>query len=204
MNIQSNFPLLASKAELFEAMGLGPVWVLKESPATHANLPRQDVLYAGACPAELVVVGDVSTAPEQLAGSPFVNEPGQLLDRMLAAIGVGRAKNVFVCNAPFDRRSEQKAMTHEPLFVLAPQWCELVENTQARLLLLTGENAAHAVLAVNEPLDDLRTRVHAVKLGACAFKAIVTYHPSHLISNPQDKAKAWDDCLLVRKTLLKK
>ncbi len=172
---------------------------------------RQAVLEAGPRDADWMVVGEAPGEQEDREGLPFVGKSGQLLDRMLAAIGVsrqgrGRAgapaaapqhEGVYIANTLKCRPPGNRNPAPEELAACAPFLQRQLELVQPRVLLLMGRFAVQSLLGSEAPLGRLRGQVHQV-LGR---PAIVSYHPSYLLRSPMEKAKAWDDLCLARATL---
>lgn len=136
------------------------------------------------------------TGGEAMAGS----DAGRLLDRMLLAAGqrrVGDAASAFVtpivkCRPPRGR-APLPAELEACEAVLAAQ----VELLQPRLVLAVGLQAARRLTGLAEPLGRLRGRVHRWR----GLPVVVTFHPAYLLRSPADKAGAWDDLCLARRTL---
>lgn len=161
---------------------------------------RHAVFGAGALQqAQWLVVTDPPDEADDAAGEPFVGDAGRLLDRMLLAAGqrrTGDAPTAFVtpivkCRPPRGR-APQPAELDACEAVLARQ----IELLQPRLILAVGLQAARRLTGLAEPLGRLRGRVHAWR----GLPLVVTYHPAYLLRSPADKAGAWDDLCLARRT----
>ena len=144
--------------------------------------------------AEWMFVGEAPGADEDAQGEPFVGAAGQLLDNMLAALGLERARNVYIanvlkCRPPGNRDPEP----------LEAQACGpyLDRQIAPRLIVALGKSAACRLLDVEASVASLRNRVHRYR----GTPLIVTYHPAYLLRSPADKAKAWEDLLFARRTL---
>jgi len=156
----------------------------------------------GAMPAGWMVVGEAPGEQEDRQGEPFVGPAGQLLDAMLAAMDLHRAapepaRQVFIantvkCRPPRNRNPEPAEMDACRPFLLRQ-----IELVNPKLVLLFGRIAAQSLLGTDEALGKLRGRVHRLADGR---PAIVTYHPSYLLRQPQDKLKAWEDLCLAMDT----
>jgi uracil-DNA glycosylase len=148
--------------------------------------------------ARLMVVGEAPGADEDRAGEPFVGRAGQLLNRMLAAIGYSREQvfiaNVLKCRPPGNRdpRPEEVVMCQE---YLARQ----VELIQPEVILAVGRIAAQNLLRTDDSLGRLRGRWF--EFGETAIPLRVTYHPAYLLRSPEQKAKAWEDLTVVKHRL---
>ena len=163
---------------------------------------QQAVPGVGAMPAGWMVVGEAPGEQEDRQGEPFVGPAGQLLDAMLAAMDLHRAapepaRQVFIantvkCRPPRNRNPEPAEMDACRPFLLRQ-----VALVNPKLVLLFGRIAAQSLLGTDEALGKLRGRVHRLADGR---PAIVTYHPSYLLRQPQDKLKAWEDLCLAMDT----
>jgi len=167
---------------------------------------RQTVFGTGSTQAGWMVVGEAPGEQEDRQGEPFVGASGQLLDVMLAAMGVSRQAaageansrvpgtraDVFIANVlkcrPPDNRNPQPAEMAQCLPFLRRQ----VALVRPRVILAMGRFAIQALLDTNEPVGRLRGRVHQLD----GVPVIVTYHPSYLLRQPSDKGKAWEDLCL--------
>ena len=147
--------------------------------------------------ANWLLVGEAPGAEEDARGEPFVGQAGRLLDNMLAALGLARGRDVYIANVLKCRPPNNR--TPEPLEVAAcrPYLDRQVALLEPRLILALGRSAATTLLGVDATIASLRGRVHRYH----GVPLVVTYHPAYLLRNLPDKAKAWDDLLLARRTL---
>ena len=136
-------------------------------------------------------------AEEDAKGEPFVGQAGRLLDNMLAALGLARGERVYIANVLKCRPPGNR--TPEPLEVDAclPYLDRQIALIRPRLIVALGKSAATALLQVDATIASLRGRVHRYR----DVPLIVTYHPAYLLRNLPDKAKAWEDLLLARRTM---
>ncbi len=158
---------------------------------------RQTVFGVGHPQAHCMVVGEAPGEQEDRQGEPFVGPAGQLLDRMLAAIGLARAgddpaRTVFICNTLKCRPPGNRNPSPAELACCAPYLQRQVELVQPRVILALGRFAVQALLQSAEPLGRLRGRVH--RWGERPL--VVSYHPAYLLRQPADKARAWADLCL--------
>ena len=158
---------------------------------------RRTVPGVGTVPARWMFVGEAPGADEDAQGEPFVGAAGQLLDNMLAALGLARSEGVFIANVLKCRPPGNRSP--EPLEVAAcrPYLDRQIELVAPRLLVALGKSAACTLLGVEASVASLRNRVHRYR----DTPLIVTYHPAYLLRTPADKAKAWEDLLFARRTL---
>ena len=149
--------------------------------------------------AHWMVVGEAPGEQEDLRGEPFVGKAGQLLDNMLAALGLSRAagppeRQVFIANTLKCRPPGNRNPQPDELAQCEPFLMRQVALLRPKIILAMGRFAVQSLLRSGEPVGRLRGRVHRYQ----GVPLIVTYHPAYLLRNPEEKAKAWDDlCLAV-------
>jgi DNA polymerase len=159
---------------------------------------RQTVFGVGHPQAHLMVVGEAPGEQEDAQGEPFVGAAGQLLDRMLAALGLGRAeaapgRQVFIANTLKCRPPRNRNPAPEELAACQPFLERQVALVQPRAILAMGRFAVQQLLGSDAPIGKLRGQVHRWR----GVPLVVSYHPAYLLRQPADKARAWDDlCLL--------
>jgi len=160
----------------------------------------QTVFGTGHSQAHWMVVGEAPGEEEDLQGEPFVGASGQLLDRMLAALNLTRAadgpeppsQRVFISNALKCRPARNRNPTAAEMAQCEPYLVRQIELLQPRLILAMGRFAVKALLRSDEPIGKLRGRVHRYQ----GVPLVVTYHPTYLLRNLPDKARAWEDLCL--------
>jgi DNA polymerase len=158
---------------------------------------RRSVPGVGDPNAQWLFVGEGPGAEEDLKGEPFVGQAGKLLDNMLAAMGMARGANVYIANVVKCRPPANR--TPEPAEAAAclPYLDRQVALLGPRIIVALGKSAATTLLDVEATIGSLRGRVHDYG----GIPLVVTYHPAYLLRNLPDKAKAWEDLLLARRTL---
>ena len=148
--------------------------------------------------ADLLIVGEGPGHDEDIRGEPFVGRSGQLLDRMLAAIGFTRDQvyitNIVKCRPP-DNRDPKLHEAQQCRAFLEAQ----IEQLAPRVILSVGRVSAHNLLASNLPVGKLIKQIH--KLPGTEIPLKVTYHPAYLLRNPSAKAIAWQDLKLLYQML---
>ena len=153
---------------------------------------RNTVFGVGDLQPEWMIVGEAPGENEDLQGEPFVGAAGQLLDRMLKAVGLDRHHKVYIanvlkCRPPGNRNPQPDEVAQCELFLRRQ-----VQLLRPRIILAMGRFAVQSLLGTSEPIGRLRGRSHDY-LGV---PVIVTYHPAYLLRNLPDKAKAWEDLCL--------
>lgn len=156
----------------------------------------QTVFGVGDTAASWLFVGEAPGEEEDRRGEPFVGKAGQLLDRMLAALGMTREHDVFVANVLKCRPPNNRDPLPEERARCDPYLRRQVELLAPRVVVALGRIAAQALLGTEASLASLRGRVHTMRIGDRSFKVVVTYHPAYLLRTPPDKARAWADLCL--------
>ena len=157
----------------------------------------QGVFGVGNRRAEWLVIGEAPGAEEDRRGEPFVGRAGQLLNAMLAGIGLPR-EQVFIANVLKSRPPNNRDPKPDEVAACLPYLMRQIALLQPRLMLAVGRIAAQNLLATDMPLGRLRGQVHY--FGELNTPLIVTYHPAYLLRTPADKRKAWEDLKFARST----
>lgn len=158
---------------------------------------RRKIVFADGSPAaRLMFVGEGPGADEDAQGLPFVGKAGQLLNNMIAAMGLKREEvylaNIVKCRPPGNRVPELvEANTCSPFLL------RQIDIVQPEVIVALGSTAATYLLGVKQSLNSLRGHWHTVR-GA---KLAVTYHPAFLLRDPRQKGEAWKDLQMVMKEL---
>lgn len=158
---------------------------------------RRSVPGVGDERAEWMFVGEGPGAEEDARGEPFVGQAGRLLDNMLAAIGLGRERNVYIANVVKCRPPGNRTPEPSEADACRPYLERQIELVGPRVVIALGRSAASLLLGTDASIASLRGRVHRYQ----GRPLIVTYHPAYLLRTLPDKAKAWEDLLLARRTL---
>jgi len=140
--------------------------------------------------APLMLIGEAPGADEDRQGKPFVGQSGQLLDRMLGAIGRDRT-SVYIANVvPWRPPGNRKPMPAE-ISLLLPFLERHIELAAPRVLLMVGAVAAGALLGTTEGITRTRGRWFDWR----GIPALATYHPAYLLRQPAAKGDVWRDFL---------
>jgi uracil-DNA glycosylase len=162
------------------------------------TLGRKQVVFGVGSPsADLMFVGEAPGADEDVQGEPFVGRAGQLLTKIIEAIGLTRAEvyiaNVIKCRPPGNRNPEpDEVATCEPF--LAQQ----IDMIQPKVIVALGTFAAKALLKTDAPISRIRGQVFEYRGGA---KLIPTFHPAFLLRSPERKRDVWEDMKKARALL---
>ena len=153
--------------------------------------------------AKVMLIGEAPGAEEDKIGLPFVGASGQLLDRMLASIGLDRG-SVYITNVVNWRPPGNRKPTPAEVAICLPFIERHVELVDPEFLVLLGGASASAMLASTESITRIRGRWHAYSSPGLPrpVAALATYHPAYLLRTPSAKREAWRDLLTLRKRLL--
>ena len=154
----------------------------------HTQGRKQIVFGVGNPTADLMFVGEAPGADEDAQGVPFVGRAGQLLTKMIEAMGFSRDEvyiaNVLKCRPPGNRNPEpDEIATCEPFLF------RQLASVEPKVVIALGAFAARTLLKTDDPISRLRGRVFEYR-GA---KLIPTFHPSFLLRSPGYKREAWED-----------
>jgi len=151
------------------------------------------VFGAGNPDADVLLIGEGPGRDEDLKGEPFVGRAGQLLDRILAAIGFDRSivyiANIVKCRPPQNRDPQPDEMT-----TCMPYLFRQIEIIQPKLICCLGRISAQALLQTTQQLGKLRGEFHDFR----GIKLLVTYHPAALLRFQQYKRPTWEDVQMLR------
>lgn len=159
---------------------------------------KQAVFGVGHESAPWLFVGEGPGADEDAQGEPFVGQAGKLLDSMLAAIGCQRGREVYIANVVKCRPPGNRTPTPDESAACAPFLDRQIELIRPKLIVALGKTAAVRLLGTEASLASLRGKVHRYR----DTPVVVTYHPAYLLRSLPEKAKAWEDLLFARRTLV--
>jgi DNA polymerase len=150
--------------------------------------------------ARVMLIGEAPGRDEDLQGKPFVGAAGQLLDRMLGAIGLSE-NDVYITNTVYWRPPGNRTPTPEEMAACAPFVARQIELAAPDVLVLLGNAAAQSVLGLNEGITRLRGKLFSYASGDREIATLATFHPSYLLRNPEAKRLAWRDMLALKERL---
>jgi uracil-DNA glycosylase family 4 len=164
----------------------------------------QVVFGSGNAKAQLMFVGEGPGAEEDIQGLPFVGRSGQLLTKMIEAMGLKRSDvfiaNVVKCRPPMNRNPEP-----DEIAKCSPYLRRQVELIGPKIIVALGTFAAQIVLSSETPIGQLRGRFHlnpALKdREGNPVKIMPTYHPAFCLRNPHMKKPVWEDLQVVIREL---
>jgi DNA polymerase len=148
----------------------------------------------------VMFVGEAPGADEDRVGKPFVGRSGQLLDRMLAAIGLDRT-SVYIANVVPWRPPGNRTPTPQEVAVCKPFIEKQIELADPDILVCVGLPASQTLLGVKEGILRTRGRWFAYQTGRREIRALATLHPAYLLRQPLQKRLAWRDFRALRRAL---
>jgi DNA polymerase len=147
-----------------------------------------------------MLIGEAPGRDEDLQGKPFVGRAGQLLDKMLAAIGLSEA-DTHITNIVYWRPPGNRTPTPQEAQVCRPFLERQLELVGPDLVLLLGGAAANHIFGAGEGIMRIRGKWREATIGARTVRAIATLHPAYLLRTPAAKRLAWRDMLAVKVAL---
>ncbi|HMQ10907.1 MAG TPA: uracil-DNA glycosylase [Oligoflexia bacterium] len=146
--------------------------------------------------ADLMIVGEAPGRDEDIKGEPFVGRAGQLLTKIIEAIGLSREEiyiaNIIKCRPPENRNPEPEEIEQcEPFLI------KQIQSIQPKVICCVGKFAAHTLLKTETPISKLRGQFAEYE----GIALMPTYHPAYLLRNPSAKKYVWEDMQLVHAKL---
>lgn len=163
---------------------------------------RSTVFADGIPGADLLVIGEAPGRDEDLVGRPFVGRAGQLLDRMLAAIGRSRETNTLISNVIFWRPPGNRTPTQVEIAICKPFVERLIELTAPKAVLLAGGAPMGALLGITGIMRARGTWRDVETASGFRVPALPMFHPAFLLRQPAEKRLAWSDLLALEKKLI--
>lgn len=145
---------------------------------------------------KLVLVGEGPGEQEDLQGRPFVGRAGQLLTKMIEAMGLKR-EDVFICNVVKCRPPENRNPELDEIAACRPFLWRQIEVVKPRLIVALGKFAAQTLLETETPISQLRGKFFDYR----GTQLLPTFHPAYLLRNPPAKKEAWADLQLAMAVL---
>lgn len=181
-------------AELKEALTNFEGCSLKRT-ATHT------VFSAGIESAPLMVISAAPGADEDRTGLAFQGGSGQLLDKMIAAIGHSRDTNAYLAHIVPWRPLGNRNPDQQSLDLCRPFMIKHIELAKPKAILLLGNAAARSISTSDEVIARMRGKWQTLSIDGHDIAAMPTYHPDYLLKHPRYKRDSWQDLLALNETL---
>lgn len=146
--------------------------------------------------ADLVFVGEAPGQQEDIKGTPFVGRAGQLLTRIIEAMGLTR-NDVYICNILKCRPPGNRNPRPDEIRLCEPFLIRQLRAIEPRVICALGTFAAHTLLDTKTPISLLRGKFHTYQ----GIKLMPTYHPAYLLRNPNEKKRVWSDVQMIMELL---
>jgi uracil-DNA glycosylase len=163
----------------------------------------KNTVFADGTPgAPVMVVGEAPGGDEDRLGKPFVGVSGQLMDRMMASIGLTRDGGFYITNILFWRPPGNRTPTSTEQGMCLAFTRRHIELARPKLLVLAGGVAVKAVLDTTEGITRLRGKWTSYRLSdGTEIPAMPTFHPAYLLRTPASKRQSWQDLLAIDRKL---
>jgi uracil-DNA glycosylase family 4 len=152
----------------------------------------------GVAAGRVMLIGEAPGRDEDRIGKPFVGRAGQLLDKMLASIGLDRKTNAYITNVINWRPPDNRDPTPEEAASCLPFLRRHIELANPAVIILLGAVAARHVVGVSDGIMKLRGRWMEYRVGDHMVPLMPTLHPAYLLRQPAHKKLAWRDLQAVR------
>ena len=162
------------------------------------KLRATQLVFADGDPAaDIMLIGEAPGAEEDHQGKPFVGKSGQLLDRMLQAIGLDRTK-VYIANTVPWRPPGNRTPTPEEMALCLPFLHRQVELVAPKIVMTLGGPAMQTIFETTAGIIKMRGKWSTLLIGSQQVEAIPTLHPAYLLRNARAKEQAWADMLSLK------
>ncbi len=156
--------------------------------------------------ARVMLIGEAPGRDEDIQGKPFVGKSGQLLDRMLAAIGLSRQSadresSVFITNVIFWRPPGNRTPTEAETQMCLPFLMKTIEVQKPDFIVCLGATPAHRLTGKTEGILKMRGKWTSANVSGRSIPLLPTLHPAYLLRQPNQKRLAWRDMLALRQML---
>jgi uracil-DNA glycosylase family 4 len=158
---------------------------------------RTNVVFGEGNPrAKLMFIGEAPGADEDEQARPFVGRAGQLLTKIIEAMGLKR-EDVYIANILKCRPPENRNPLPEEIESCSPYLLEQVRIIGPRVICALGKFSSQTLLNTETPISKLRGNFHDYH----GTKLMPTYHPAYLLRNPSEKKTVWEDMKMIAKEL---
>ncbi len=158
---------------------------------------RRNVVFGSGNPsAKLMFIGEAPGEDEDIQGLPFVGRAGQLLTKIIEAMGFKRS-DVYIANILKCRPPDNRAPLPTEIIECEEYLKRQIELINPRIICTLGKFASQTLLRTEVSISALRGRFHDYN----GIKVMPTFHPAYLLRNPNDKSKVWTDMKKIMKEL---
>ncbi len=178
---------------------------IQDAPHEQFNTTFTNIVFGEGDPnAELMFVGEAPGQQEDETGRPFVGKAGQLLDKMIVAMGLSR-ESVYIANVLKTRPPNNATPTVDEAQLCAPYLIEQIRIINPKVIVTLGLPATHLLLSTTQPMRSMRGRFHPFPgeafsdSGLPEIELMPTYHPAFLLRSytEENRRKVWSDLSMV-------
>lgn len=175
--------------------------ILEKFEGSPLKLRATQLVFSDGNPeADIMLLGEAPGRDEDLQGKPFVGRSGQLLDRMLGAIGLDRTK-VYIANTVTWRPPGNRNPTPMEIAISLPFLHRQIALVAPKYIMTLGAPAASTLFGEPVAITKARGRWREVEIEGQIIKALPSFHPAFLLRQPAQKQLAWRDLLTLKKAL---
>ena len=154
---------------------------------------RRSLVFGDGNPdADLLFVGEGPGADEDRQGLPFVGAAGQLLNKIIGAMGYER-EQVYICNIVKCRPPDNRTPEEDEIRTCTPFVIRQIESVKPRVVCALGATAAQTITDSREPMRKMRGQLRPIRIGDLETRFMATYHPAYLLRSPHAKKLVWED-----------
>ena len=160
---------------------------------------RKNIVFGEGNPrAALMFVGEAPGADEDLQARPFVGRAGQLLTKMISAMGFSR-EEIFIANIIKCRPPENRNPQPDEIAACQPFLLKQIDAIRPKIICALGTFSAQTLLSTQRKISDLRGKFHDFH----GVKVLPTFHPAYLLRKPNEKKRVWEDLQKIMEELKK-
>ncbi len=175
--------------------------IMRDYDGCQLKLRATQLVFSDGSPeGDVMIIGEAPGRDEDLQGKPFVGRSGQLLDRMLAAIGLDRT-GVYIANTVPWRPPGNRTPTAAEIATCLPFLHRQIELANPKFIVTVGAPAAQTVFETKEAISRMRGRWRDITINGLSLRALPTLHPAFLLRQPAQKQLAWRDMLALKQAL---
>ncbi|MCM8760747.1 MAG: uracil-DNA glycosylase [Candidatus Omnitrophica bacterium] len=165
--------------------------------ACELSRTRRNVVFGSGNPhAALMFIGEAPGEDEDIQGLPFVGRAGQLLTRIIEAMGMKRS-DVYIANILKCRPPNNRSPLPSEILACRENVKRQIEIIRPKVICALGKFASQTLLNADKPISALRGKFYEYE----GIKVMPTFHPAYLLRNPQDKKLVWEDMKKIKKEL---
>lgn len=188
---------LAAKAKTLEELEE----ILRNYDGCALKLRATQLVFGDGNPhADVMFIGEAPGREEDLQGKPFVGRSGQLLDKMMAAIGLDRTK-VYIANTVPWRPPGNRTPTPAEISTCLPFLYRQIQLVAPKFIVTLGAPAAQTMFETKNSISRMRGQWRELNIGGRTIKALPTLHPAFLLRQPAQKQLVWRDMLSLKEAI---